>query len=75
MKRSYVTLPRAWAFPKELHDFTLSKKELVSQFETSASLPTPEADSDTVLINLKNGTYEIGGNGETKLRPPRKKIS
>lgn len=58
--------------PERTARFHTFQKELVSQFETSASLPTPEADGDTVLINLKNGTYEIGGNGETKLRPPKK---
>lgn len=58
--------------PERTARFHTFQKELVSQFETSASLPTPEADSDTVLINLRNGTYEINGNGQTKLRPPKK---
>jgi len=58
--------------PERIAHFHRFQKELISQFETVASIPTPEINSDIVLINLRNGTYEINGNGETRLRPPRK---
>ena len=58
--------------PERTARFHTFQKELIYQFETSASLPTPEVDSDTVLINLRNGTFEIDANGQTKLRPPKK---
>ncbi|MFY0673531.1 MAG: DNA primase [Bacteroidia bacterium] len=43
------------------------RKELYEQFIASAYLPTPESNQDTVLINLKNGTFEISPQG-TQLR-------
>lgn len=45
------------------------REQLFKQFLSTAYLPTPENNSDTVLINLLNGTFEISVNG-TKLRPP-----
>ena len=51
-------------FSAKYHRF---KEELYKQFISSASLPSPKADLDTVLINLQNGTLEINNNG-TKLR-------
>ncbi len=44
------------------------REQLFKQFLTSAYLPTPESNKDTVLINLQNGTFEISPKG-TKLRP------
>jgi len=44
------------------------REALYKQFLSTAYLPTPEADKDTVLINLQNGTFEINDKG-TKLRP------
>lgn len=44
------------------------RQELFRQFLSDAYLPTPETNTDKVLINLKNGTFEISANG-TKLRP------
>lgn len=44
------------------------REQLFKQFLTTAYLPTPESDNNTVLINLKNGTFEISPQG-TKLRP------
>lgn len=35
------------------------KDKLFKQFEASAHLPEPEIPDDTVLINLRNGTFEI----------------
>ncbi|SMO84201.1 phage/plasmid primase, P4 family [Gracilimonas mengyeensis] len=43
------------------------KDKLFKQFEASAHLPEPEIDEDTVLINLRNGTFEITPEGQ-KLR-------
>jgi putative DNA primase/helicase len=43
------------------------RTELLKQFIASAYLPTPEPNSETVLINLQNGTFEING-AEMKLR-------
>lgn len=43
------------------------KDKLFKQFEASAHLPEPEIDEDTVLINLRNGTFEITPKGQ-KLR-------
>lgn len=36
------------------------REQLYKQFLATAYLPTPEAQNDTVLINLQNGTFEIG---------------
>jgi putative DNA primase/helicase len=46
----------------------LFREQLFKQFLSTAYLPTPESNKDTVLINLKNGTFEISPKG-TKLRP------
>lgn len=43
------------------------KEKLLKQFLTTAYLPTPTKDSNKVLINLKNGTFEITASG-TRLR-------
>lgn len=39
------------------------REKLFKQFIATAYLPTPETNSDSVLINLKNGTFEVGPNG------------
>lgn len=44
------------------------REQLFKQFLSTAYLPTPENNKDTVLINLQNGTFEINPQG-TKLRP------
>lgn len=44
------------------------REQLFKQFIATAYLPTPESNKDKVLINLKNGTFEISPQ-ETKLRP------
>ena len=44
------------------------REKLFKQFLATAYLPTPESNNDKVLINLKNGTFEISQK-ETKLRP------
>ncbi len=44
------------------------REKLYKQFLAAAYLPTPEADKNTVLINLQNGTFEINKKG-TALRP------
>jgi putative DNA primase/helicase len=43
------------------------REHLLKQFLVLAHLPKPEPAKDTVLINLKNGTFEISSTG-TKLR-------
>lgn len=43
------------------------KGKLLKQFLVDAYLPSPEVDTETVLINLANGTFEIKGN-DFKLR-------
>ncbi|WP_313379753.1 phage/plasmid primase, P4 family [Proteiniphilum saccharofermentans] len=58
--------------PEREARFHRFQDELIRQFEASASLPTPEPEPDKVLINLKNGTYEVNGDGKTNLRPPSK---
>lgn len=44
------------------------REQLFKQFLSTAYLPTPESNKDTVLINLKNGTFEISPQG-MNLRP------
>lgn len=44
------------------------REQLYKQFLGTAYLPTPEADKETVFINLQNGTFEISPQGTT-LRP------
>lgn len=44
------------------------REQLFKQFLSTAYLPSPEGDKDKVLINLKNGTFEISQQG-TNLRP------
>ncbi|HEV7645943.1 MAG TPA: phage/plasmid primase, P4 family [Pyrinomonadaceae bacterium] len=40
-----------------------TKKELVNQFLSDAYLPKPEVTYNRVLINLRNGTFEVGTDG------------
>lgn len=54
--------------PKFEARFYLFREQLYKQFLATAYLPTPESDKDKVLINLKNGTFEISQLG-TNLRP------
>lgn len=44
------------------------REQLFKQFLGIAYLPTPEADKNTVLINLMNGTFEVSPKA-TQLRP------
>jgi putative DNA primase/helicase len=39
------------------------REQLFKQFLSTAYLPSPESNKDTVLINLKNGTFEINPQG------------
>ena len=43
--------------------YFLFREKLFKQFLATAYLPTPETDNDKVLINLKNGTFEISQKG------------
>lgn len=45
------------------------REQLFKQFLSAAYLPTPAPDSDRVLINLQNGTFEVGAAGKQQLRP------
>jgi len=54
--------------PKFDARFYQFREQLFKQFLSTAYLPTPENNKDTVLINLLNGTFEINPQG-TKLRP------
>jgi len=45
------------------------REQLYKQFLSAANLHRPEPDSDTVLINLQNGTFEIGADAQ-RLRSP-----
>jgi putative DNA primase/helicase len=46
------------------------REQLFKQFLATAYLPTPENNENTVLINLKNGTFEINPKTMTmKLKP------
>ena len=51
-------------FSSEYYQF---KEHLFKQFMSAAYLPIPKIDSETVFVNLKNGTFEINLKGE-KLR-------
>lgn len=42
------------------------KTKLFKQFMADAYLPKPETNSETVLINLQNGTFEINGKSMSK---------
>ena len=44
-------------------DYYKNKKELFQQFMSEANLPSPNANTKKVLINLENGTYEVSDNG------------
>lgn len=48
--------------------YYLFREQLFKQFLSTAYLPTPENNKETVLINLQNGTFEISPQG-TSLRP------
>ena len=48
--------------------FYLFREKMFKQFIATAYLSAPKPNKDSVLVNLKNGTFEIGPNG-TKLRP------
>ena len=47
------------------------RENLFKQFLAVANLPKPEIENDIVLINLKNGTFEISRQ-EQKLREPNR---
>jgi putative DNA primase/helicase len=47
------------------------RENLFKQFLAVANLPKPEIENDIVLINLKNGTFEISPQ-EQKLREPNR---
>lgn len=47
------------------------REQLYKQFLAIANLPKPEHSNDTVLINLKNGTFEINPERQI-LRPPKR---
>jgi len=51
--------------------FYLFRDQLYEQFIATANLPRPEPSKDTVLINLKNGTFEISTN-KRELKAPDK---
>lgn len=42
--------------------------QLLQQFHAKGHLPTPEPSAEVVLVNLRNGTFEIGRRGQ-RLRP------
>ena len=43
--------------------YFLFREKLFKQFLATAYLPTPQVDKEKVLINLKNGTFEISQKG------------
>lgn len=45
------------------------REKLLKQFLSYAHFNPPTSQNDNVLINLKNGTFEIKADGETHLRP------
>jgi putative DNA primase/helicase len=51
--------------------YYLFREQLYKQFLAVANLPKPEQQNDTVLINLKNGTFAISPTKQ-ELRPPDK---
>ena len=54
--------------PKHKARYFETRNILVEQFKSASYLPVPEKNKDQVLINLKNGTFEISPQG-TRLRP------
>ena len=46
--------------------------KLLKQFLATAHLPKPQPPPDTVLFNLKNGTFEISAQGNRLRKPDRK---
>lgn len=53
-------------FDARLYSF---RRQLLKQFLAVSNLPKPQQSDDIVLINLKNGTFEINGDS-MKLRKP-----
>jgi putative DNA primase/helicase len=45
------------------------RRDLIQQFEAVSYLPAPERDKGKILINLRNGTFEITAEKQS-LRPP-----
>jgi putative DNA primase/helicase len=45
------------------------RDQLFKQFLSTAYLPTPENNENKVLVNLKNGTFEVPATGEIKIKP------
>jgi putative DNA primase/helicase len=56
-------------FDARLYTF---REQLFKQFLAVANLPKPAQSNEVVLINLKNGTFEIG-HDKQELRPPERK--
>lgn len=48
--------------------YYMFRDQLLLQFHATAHLPSPEPNADKVLVNLLNGTFEIGTE-EQRLRP------
>lgn len=57
-----------FSVPKFDARYFLFREKLFKQFMSATHLPTPERNNKTVLINLKNGTFEITPK-ETILKP------
>lgn len=55
-------------FDARHHQF---REQLLKQFKSACYLPKPEPSEDVVLINLKNGTYEISVE-QQRLRLPQR---
>lgn len=54
--------------PKYMARHFRFRDNLFKQFVSSSYLPSPNPDKNIVLINVNNGTFEVGPNGN-KLRP------
>ena len=52
-------------YDARIHTF---REDIYKQFYSEAYLEVMEADLDSTLINLENGTYEVSSKGESKLR-------
>jgi putative DNA primase/helicase len=57
-----------YKFDARLYSF---RSELFNQFIAVANLPKPEGNKDTILVNLKNGTFEISPDRQILRQPQR----
>lgn len=63
LKRFLGESAKKMGWDESFSDYYLNRDQLIKQFKSEAYLSAPVPDGSRVLINLKNGTFEISNTG------------